>query len=313
MDVFKILEPGAFTTVQDAGRFGYQQFGVPVSGVVDQFSYQVANMLVGNPNDAALIEITVLGPKIEVLDETDIAYTGGTFIATLNGNPMEGWRSYHVFPEDLLVFRQVKEGCRAYLSVRGGIDVPVVMGSRSTYIGAKIGGLNGRPLAKGDTIRRIRIESMKRPRVLPEALRPKFVKEMVLRAVPGPQDDYFDEGAHVFFDEEFKVSTKADRMGYRLEGPVIELKEGAPKSIISEPCLPGGVQIPADGQPIILLLEQTVGGYAKIATVVSSDLPFVGQAKPGDLVRFKKISLEQAHGAYRRFAKTLQDIRNSLS
>ena len=170
--------------------------------------------------------------------------------------------------------------------------------------------MEGRALAKGDSIHRFQGDSLRSARELPADYRPTLEKAVELRALPGPQDDFFGEGLTVFFSTEFTVSGKADRMGYRLEGPTIELAEGAPRSIISEPSLPGGVQIPADGRPIILLVEQTVGGYAKIATVITPDLDLVAQARPGDRFRFRRIGLSEAHQAHREYHERLDRIRS---
>ena len=187
-----------------------------------------------------------------------------------------------------------RRGCRAYIAVGGGIEVPLVMGSRSTYVGGKIGGIEGRPLVAGDKIPKGDAYGTPGKRV-PEEFLQTYSHRPTIRVILGPQEDYFSEGIQVFLNSEFKVSTKADRMGYRLEGPVINLQDGVEKSIISEPSVPGGIQIPPDGQPIVLLVEQTVGGYAKIATVISTDIGQVGQTKPGDTIRFKEVTLEEAH------------------
>mgnify|MGYP000356630866 CR=1 FL=1 len=313
MDVFRVLEPGLYTTVQDRGRYGYQQFGIPISGAMDQFAYRVANLLVGNPEDSAVLEITVLGPRLEVLAEADIAVTGAEMPLMVNDRPAEQWASIRVKPGDVISLKQVRKGCRAYLAVTGGIDVPVVMGSRSTYVGGRIGGYQGRPLSKGDVLARGPGNPLGSPRRLPEDLLPDLATEITLRAIPGPQDDYFDEGLGIFFDSVFVVSTQADRMGYRLQGPVVPHRKGVPQSIISEPSVPGGVQIPPDGQPIILLLEQTVGGYTKIATVISTDIDRVAQAKPGDRIKFERVDLETAYGVVREREGLMQKIREMLA
>jgi len=308
MDVFSVLTPGAYTTVQDEGRFGYQQMGIPVSGVLDSFAFRVANMLVENPVNCAVLEITVMGPRLEVLSEADISITGAEIGITLNDQPVQGWKSIKVKPGDILGINQVKSGCRAYLAVTGGIDVSEVMGSRSTYVGGKIGGYYGRSLKQGDIIKRGKGLKLKPARHLSPAVIPKYSSNIVIHAVPGPQDDFFDEGLKTMFESEFMVSAKADRMGYRLQGPVIKHREEVPKSIISEPSVPGGIQVPADGQPIILLVEQTVGGYTKIATVISTDICKVAQATPGDLIRFEQITLETAHTLYRDRQKIMQEL-----
>jgi biotin-dependent carboxylase-like uncharacterized protein len=313
MDLFSVLTPGAYTTVQDIGRYGFQQMGIPVSGALDSFAFQTANMLVGNPAGHAVLEITILGPRFEMLAEVDLAITGARMGMMLNDQPVQGWRSFRVKPGDVLDIGQVKSGCRAYLAVNGGIDVPRVMGSRSTYVGGGLGGYYGRPLKQGDVLSGSVAPLSSGPGILPEKWIPDYSEGIVLRTVVGPQDDFFTDGLDTIFESEYMVSTKADRMGYRLQGPEILHREGVPKSIISEPSMPGGIQIPADNQPIILLVEQTVGGYTKIATVISTDLPKVAQATPGDPVRFEQVTLETAHRLYRENRGLLQKINNHLN
>lgn len=308
-DALRILKPGPYTTVQDAGRYGYQQFGIPPTGVLDQFAYRAANILLGNPESAAVLETTVIGPQLEVLSETDIAVTGAEAPIILNNAPQKGWCTFRARPGDILNIGPVKSGCRCYVAVTGGIDVPLVMGSRSCYVAARIGGYEGRALAKGDLLQRAEGRLLPQMRQVPALAIPRYAPEINLRALPGPQDDFFDEGMELFYRAGFTVSINANRMGYRLEGQEVLQKKEMPKSIISEPSLPGGVQIPPDGQPIILLVEQTVGGYTKIATVISADLPLVAQAKPGDTVRFSKVALEEAYAAARKQEEELLKLR----
>ena len=312
MDVFSVVAPGGYTTIQDEGRFGYQRMGIPVCGALDAFAYHAANLLVANPLNAAAMEITVMGPRLEILAEADLAVTGAQMGMTLNDQPLDAWRSFSVKPGDILDIGQVKSGCRAYLAVNGGIDVPEVMGSRSTYVGGNIGGYRGRLLKADDVIPCGRAARLQGARVMPVDLIPAYPAEIVIRAIPGPQDDFFKEGLDTIFKSDYMVSTKADRMGYRLQGPKIAIRGGMPKSIISEPTMPGGVQIPPDEQPIILMVEQTVGGYTKIVTVISVDLPKVAQATPGDTIRFEKVSLETAHLLYQEQQKKLQDLAARL-
>ena len=312
MDLFSVLTPGAYTTVQDMGRYGFQQMGIPVSGALDSFAFQTANMLVGNPAGHAVLEITILGPRLEVLAEVDLAITGARMGMMLNDQPVQGWRSVRVKAGDILDIGQVQSGCRAYLAVNGGIEVPKVMGSRSTYVGGELGGYHGRPLKQEDIIGGGETALSYGDRQVPERWIPDYSADIVLRAVAGPQDDFFTDGLDTLFDSEYMVSTKADRMGYRLQGPEIIHREDVPNSIISEPSMPGGIQIPADNQPIILLVEQTVGGYTKIATVISTDLPKVAQATPGDPVRFEQVTLETAHSMYRENQELLQEISDYL-
>lgn len=312
MDAFRVLMPGPYTTVQDKGRYGYQQFGIPPAGSLDPFAYRVANLLVGNPADAAVLETTVMGPRLEVLAEADVAVTGAQAAIRLNDRPMPCWASFRVKPGDLLNVGQVKSGCRSYIAVTGGIAVPLVMNSRSCYVGGAIGGHEGRLVVRDDVLKRFEGQLLAATRRLPEAFIPQYPSSIILRAVPGPQDDFFDEGLELFFESEFIISPDANRMGYRLEGPRIPHRENVSKSIISEPSLPGSVQIPPDGRAIILLVEQTVGGYTKIATVISSDIPHVAQAKPGDKIRFERLELAAAYEAFRQQEETLRQIRDQV-
>ena len=313
MKAFKVLTPGAFTTVQDLGRFGFQRMGIPVSGALDRFACQVANLLVGNPPDAAVLEITVMGPRLEFLSETHIALAGAQMGMTLNDEPVSGWQSIRVSPDDVLDIHQVTSGCRAYLAISGGIDVPRVMGSRSTYVGGRMGGFKGRPFKIDDVLKRGENTGLGTPRHLPREWVPAYPENIVLRVIPGPQDDFFREGLDTLFSSDYLVTAKADRMGYRLQGPDISPLEHMPPSIISEPSMPGGIQIPADCQPIVLLVEQTVGGYTKIATVISPDLARLAQAVPGDTVSFESVGLDIAHKIYKEKAARLDRITRFLS
>lgn len=319
VDTFLILSPGSFTTVQDAGRFGYRQLGIPVSGALDPFAYRVGNLLVGNPPDSAVLEATLVGPQIAVLRKAHIALTGADMGAKLNHRPIENWQTIHVLPGDVLSLQQLKSGCRSYLAVSGGIEVPKVMGSRSTYWGGKIGGVEGRPLKKGDIIATGEIlagggaQLSGKPRRLAPKRIPRYPDQISLRAIAGPQDDFFDADGDTLFRSEFRVTPRADRMGYRLEGAPVRPKAGMPASIISEPAVPGGIQVPADGRPIILLVEQTVGGYAKIATVISTDLARIAQAVPGDLIHFERVSLENAHRIHADAETKMRSIAAGLA
>ncbi len=311
--VFRVLEPGPYATVQDAGRVGWQQFGVPPSGALDQYSFRLANWLVGNAEDAAVLELTFLGPRLEVLSSADVALTGADMPFLVNDRPMPAWRTVRVEAGDVIRLRQVRSGLRAYLAVGGGVAAPPVMGSRSTYPAAALGGLAGRPLRQGDLVPAYPAASLAHPRSTPEEFVPVPSREITLGAVPGPQDDHFSAGLDTFFGAAYKVSSKVDRMGYRLEGPAVALAPGAPQSIISEPTLPGGVQIPPDGQPIVLLVEQTTSGYNKIATVVTADLPPLAQARPGDTVRFSRLSLEQGWEKLAAFRSRLARAKAAIT
>ncbi len=309
--LFQVIAPGLFTTIQDRGRYGYQRCGVPVSGVIDPFAATIANLLVGNGDGAAVLECTVVGPAFHVLGPAMMAVTGASMPVVLNGREVAGWSSFVVKSGDVLEIGQSQSGCRGYIAVTGGFEVPLVMGSRSCYPGAGIGGLHGRPLQKDDGLCRgcgVLVE----PRQLPVQLVPEYRDRITLRAIAGPQDDSFEEGLEIFFSAEFTVSHAASRMGYRLTGPEIRQKPGQPASIVSEASLAGGVQIPPNGQPIVLLAEQTVGGYAKIATVISSDLWQIGQSIPGDLIRFQRVDLASAYAIKKQRQQMLDHIRTIL-
>ena len=310
METFHVHRPGPFTTIQDRGRFGYQHMGVPVSGALDPFAHRAANLLVGNGPDCATLEITFLGPDLEVLNPADIAVTGAAMTLSVNGRPAPQWSSFRVRSGDRVRFGQATSGCRAYLAVTGGFDVPEVMGSRSTYVSGAIGGLSGGPLQAGDILARGPGRLLEKALRLPQ--HPLYASEIHLRALPGPQDDCFASSLEIFFSSVYSVTDKVNRMGYRLRGPVLDREPQAPKSIISEPSVAGNVQVPPDGQPIILLVEQTIGGYTKIATVVTADLFKIAQARPGDRVRFHRVTLEAAHEHYREWKQLLSSLPEAL-
>jgi biotin-dependent carboxylase-like uncharacterized protein len=313
MEAFRVISPGSFTTVQDRGRYSFIDRGVPPSGVLDPYAYRIANLLVGNPVDAAVLEVTVMGPALEVLGEADVALTGSDMAVTVNQTAAPMWQTIRLSKGDVIRIRQAKSGCRSYLAVTGGIDVPPVMGSRATCVKAKIGGVEGRVLRKDDVLSRFPAEPLAKSRTLPADFIPSYPPEIVLRAIAGPQEEVFASGLKTFFGGIYEVTSEADRMGYRLQGPPVHHDEGFPQSIISEPTVPGNIQLPADGQPIILLVEQTTGGYTKIATVISTDLSKIAQAVPGNRVRFQRVTLEEAHGIYREQARLLKEIETLLS
>ena len=297
MGKIKILNPGMMTTVQDLGRIGYQQFGVSVSGAMDQIAAILANVLVGNKDNEGLLEVTIMGPKIEFQDTCLVAITGGDLQPLINNNPIDMNKSVKANKGDILSFRGIKKGCRSYIGFSGGIDVPVVMGSKSTFLKAKIGGFEGRVLKANDILSignvNTSINDLSGIQV-PADFYNYGGKNIELRMVLGPQDDYFSqEGIETLFSSEYVVTNNSDRMGYTLEGPLIKHKEGA--DIISDGISMGAVQVPNKGTPIIMMADrQTTGGYTKIGNIITADLPKVAQAKPGDKIRFKKSSIEEA-------------------
>lgn len=304
----KILKAG-ITSVQDMGRFGYQAYGMPTSGACDQYSYRIGNILVGNDDVEASLECMLMGPTIEFEEDTVFAITGGYFNTTLNGVKIYNWHSYRARPGDILELGGVISGCFGYISFSGGIDVSPVMGSRSTYIKGKIGGLEGRNLKDGDTLRTGEGNLFAYGRQLERIYIPRYERDVTVRVVMGPQDDYFTkEGIYTFLNSSYEVTQSSDRMGYRLKGKPIEHAKGA--DVVSDGVPLGAVQVPGDGQPIIMLVDrQTTGGYTKIATVITADIPRVAQARPGDVIHFKSISLGDAYWTYRHYKEQFEIIR----
>ena len=283
IEAFEVLEPGILTTIQDLGRYGFSQFGVPPSGALDPLSFRLGNLLVENGEEAGL-EITLVGFKLRTLREVVIAITGGDFFPTLNNESLEMWKTHLLVEGDVIAFKKVRSGCRAYLTINGGFVLPKIMGSRSTYLSGRFGGLEGRPLRRGDILYTLdRPPSLKKLGLrFPNEWIPLFEKEAVLKVVPGPQDHHFTKkGIETFSTESYQVTPQCDRMGVRLEGPKIERRADVEESIISEGLISGAIQVPGDGKPIIILTELVTGGYTKIATVISTDLPKVAQLKPG--------------------------------
>ena len=294
-----ILNPGLLTTVQDFGRIGYQQFGVPVSGVVDPRAMSIANILVDNPEDEAVLECTMLGPQICFHAANAIAITGGDLGPTIDNQPIPNYAAIRVEAGQVLRFAGLRSGCRAYIAFAGGLDIAPVMGSRSTYMKAKIGGVEGRKLQKDDVIK-FRKPNPDLRGLNIRHISPEFVPrlEYKLRVVLGPQDDMFTEhGIGTFLSESYVVTPEFDRMGCRLDGEIIEHK-GESGDIISDGIAFGAIQVPTAGKPIIMLSDrQTTGGYTKIANVISADFRILAQLKAGDRVRFAQVSVAAAQDA----------------
>jgi biotin-dependent carboxylase-like uncharacterized protein len=315
VEAFEVLEPGILTTVQDLGRYGFSQFGVPPSGALDSFSFRVGNLLVGNREEEACLETAIMGLKLKALREVVIAITGGDLFPTLNEEPSDMWRTHLLVEGDVIMFKRVQAGCRAYLAICGGFVVPKIMGSRSTYLSGRFGGMDGRPLRRGDILYMldIPIPLDKLGIRFPSDGIPPFEKEVFLRVIPGPQDHHFTEnGFQTFYYTLYQVTPQCDRMGVRLEGPRIERRSDVEESIISEGLISGAIQVPGDGKPIIILTELVTGGYTKIATIISTDLPKVAQLKPGDRVRFEPISIEEAHRILRGQEEQLKEFKTLL-
>lgn len=309
--MIEVVKPGLFTTIQDLGRWGYQRFGIGTSGALDSFALAAANLLLGNPEDAAGLEITLSGPALKIHQATLMAITGADLAPHLNSHPLPNWTAFYVPANSLLSFGQRKKGVRAYLAVWGGINVPALMGSRSTYLLGRFGGIAGRPLKSGDILPLSTLPQEGTNfsfKSLPESLRPLYVQNPVLRVIPGPFDDYFsEEGVKIFFSSPYTITPQSDRMGYRLQGePILR---GKKEELITCGLAQGTIQVPPDGQPIILLADrQTIGGYPIIGTVIHADLPLVAQCAPGDKLSFKRVSIEVAQEAYRQLWSQLRNF-----
>jgi biotin-dependent carboxylase-like uncharacterized protein len=315
IEVLEVLEPGVLTTIQDLGRYGFSQFGVPPSGATDIFSLRVANLLVGNREEEACLELTVMGLKIKALKEVVIAITGGDLCPTLNEEPLEMWRTHLLVEGDVITFKKVRAGCRAYLAVGGGFAVPKIMGSCSTYLSGKFGGLEGRALRRGDILYTFDISPSlnKLGFRFPKDWISPLEKEVPLRVIPGPQNHHFTEkGSQTFYSSSYQVTPQCDRMGVRLEGLKIERRSDVEESIISEGLISGAIQVPGDGKPMIILTELVTGGYTKIATIISTDLPKVAQLKPGDRVQFKPISIEASHDLFKEQEERLKKFKKTI-
>lgn len=314
MKVFEVVKPGFFTTIQDLGRYHYQMYGVPVSGAMDRRSLRIANTLVGNDEGEACVEVTVYGLELKALNDTIVALTGGDLAPLLNGDPMPVWQPLRVRNGDVISFSRLKSGCRAYLAISGGIDVQEVLGSRSTYVRGGFGGIQGRALRRGDIIEILEpkgdpLKIMSRK--VPEEHVPKFGNRVMARVVMGPQDDRFtDKGIKTFLTSEYTITIKSDRMGYRLQGPIIDYTD---YNIISDAIVRGSVQVPGNGMPIILMADTgTAGGYVKIATVIGPDTDRLAQAEPGAIVNFMKISLEEAHTILKNYEGEIRQLQEAL-
>ena len=295
--MIEVVDGGLLTTVQDLGRYGYQRYGVPVSGVMDPYSLALVNTLLGNEEGAAALEITLVGPKLVFLEDTVFALGGTDLAARLNGEPVPTWQVLRGRAGSLLSFDGPMAGVRGYLATPGGIDVPLVMGSRSTYARAGLGGLEGRALRAGDRLD-LGAPDARIPPVgtrAPLSIQPSVGGEHLVRVIMGPQADAFTpEGIATFLSESYSVSQQSDRVGCRLEGPSIEHADGA--DIVSDGIPFGGIQVTGDGLPVVLMADRGItGGYTKIATVATVDLGQVAQALPGDTVSFKAITVEEGH------------------
>ncbi|KJS12893.1 MAG: hypothetical protein JL56_10650 [Desulfotomaculum sp. BICA1-6] len=311
---FKVISPGLLTTVQDLGRFGFQQYGMTPAGAMDPFALQVGNLLLGNDIAEAAFEINYLGPVMEVLKDALIVVSGGNLSPVIDGNPLPMWEVACIRKGQVLGFGKIKNGCRAYVAVAGGIDVPVIMGSKSTFLRGKMGGFKGRQLLPGDILSTSSINANIWKRMgqrLPARLIPNYDVIEPIRVVMGPQDNYFTATAlNTFLTSKYTVGMESDRMGYRMEGPKLMHKNTA--DIISDGVPLGAIQVPGSGTPIILMADrQTTGGYTKIATVISIDIPALAQLKPGNSIYFNRITVDKAQQLWRQQQVVFEELKSS--
>lgn len=298
--MIEFLTGGLLTTIQDKGRYGMQRYGVAVSGAMDHYAHSLGNILVGNERSEASLEITMLGPDVKFHTPVVFAVCGAKFSGMhLNGQPIECNRAYCAKAGDILKIGAAEKGVRAYLSIAGGLQVTQIHGSSATYIRGGIGGLDGRAIKAGDTLRlKAPVSVLKKMEERKVDLDHYYQYDQIrkIRVLMGPQDDYFSEkGKETFLSAEYTMTHENDRMGYRTDGPDVEYAEGYDGNIVSDGIPKGAIQIPS-GKPIIMMADrQTTGGYAKIASVVNVDLAQVAQMRAGDKLMFQKVNIDDAH------------------
>jgi antagonist of KipI len=294
--VILVRRPGLLSTVQDLGRWGYQALGVPVAGPMDSYSHRLANLIVGNAPAAAALEVTLIGPELEFSAPSLVAVCGAEFDVMVDGQLAVLGTSIAVPAGGRVTFGRRRAGARAYLAVAGGLQTPVLMGSRATHLVSAMGGIEGRALRAGDRLEYIAHhgEIAVRRAALPTL--PSRGRAL-LRVVPGPQVEWFSADARsTLTSVSFRVSPRSNRMGYRLEGPPLARARGGEP--ISEPLAFGAIQVPSAGEPILLMADrQTAGGYPKIGCVIAADLPVAGQLAPGDSIEFSWCTRHEAAAA----------------
>lgn len=310
----EVISPGLLTTVQDRGRYGVAHLGVPASGPMDLIAFRLANAVVGNDAECAALELTALGGRYRVMGGECILCLGGAVEAQVEGRVLEPWVAHRLAAGSELMIGRLQRGLRAYLAVAGGVDVVPVLGSRATLTRASLGGLDGRALAKGDRLPLGEAADIGRRRCSHAQLTSLY-SSGPLCVVMGPQQTAFTQASLLtFLHGRYRVSVHADRMGYRMEGPALAHLHGA--DMVSDAVVPGSIQVPGNGQPIIALHDrQTTGGYPKIATVIGADLPRVGQLRPGQSVAFRAIAVAEGVARWRRLqegiAACLQHIQST--
>jgi biotin-dependent carboxylase-like uncharacterized protein len=324
--VIEVIHPGLYTTIQDAGRPGFYGIGVPPSGAMDMYSYEVANALVGNLPGAVGLEATFLAPRLRLTEDALIAVTGGEVDVLIDGEAHPSWQSHQVRAGQEFWCSPLKSGARVYIAVRGGLQIPPMMGSASTYVLSKIGGLEGRILAAGDVLSigeqfdptiTVKVAS-----AIPADLIPAFGSEATLRIVTGLcHDRLTQDAARLLVESEFSVSAEANRTGYRIEGPELTFKDrvppfGAgsdPSNVVNLGYPVGSLQSPSGSQIICLMRDAvTGGGYATLAAIISADLDRLSQMKYPDRLRFEEVDMDTALAARRTRSSRIQQVRDSV-
>jgi len=317
---FEVTEPGIFTTIQDLGRKGYFASGIPPSGAMDRFALRMGNLLLKNRLEDAGIEMTAVGMRVRVLREAVVAITGADFRACLNGGAVPLWEAINLREGDILSFGKPVRGWRGYISVAGGIDVPPVLGSKSTYTLGGLGGIRGRAFKKGDFVEtgpmRVPLEELK-GRKARRSILPEEGTEKELRVILGPQDDHVTaESLEVFLNSPYRVSIRSNRVGYRFEGPQLFFRERAesrdagldPSNIVDDGNAIGAIQIPAGKEPICLGPDGvTMGGYVKIACLITADMDRMAQLIPKDSIRFRNITVDEARSILKESIEKIKE------
>ena len=320
--MISVVKPGLSTTVQDGGREGYYNVGIPPSGALDGFSLIAANLLVGNDAGAAGLECAYLGPELEFSEDAVVAVAGAEMTPRVDGSEQPLWEAFSVGAGSTLSFAHLRGGARAYVAVAGGIDVPELLGSRSTYVLGGLGGFEGRPLAAGDSLP-VGSAGRAASGSVPEELRPAFGTELEIRVVMGLYDHLLTgDGRRTFEETVWTLTPTADRVGFRYKGSKLDLLEreqpfGAgsdPSNIVDAPYPIGSIQVPGGVEPIVLHRDAVSGGgYAMIATVISADMDAVAQSAPGAKTRFVPVDLEAALSARAERNRRLEKLREALS